>query len=194
VEVLLNSDFTEFVNAAGETLHAERHERFVPVAQIEHSPRFQDFCKTCPRYGKNLACPPNTPDFASYAGDAGAARIICFRIPLADPDKTTADQQRTDIRQAGKLLADELATYQKQGLKVAGAGGCRACETCAGESGGDTCHQPAERIFSLEAMGVDVSSLLKRNFGFSLEWNRDGQRANYLCTVGAVFYDDCQNN
>lgn len=190
----MGGDYIEFVNAAGETLRAERYERFVPVNKIEHSPRFQEYCKTCPNYSKNLACPPSTPDFISYVGETGAARVICFRIPLTSQSKTNRELQRADIRQGGKFLLAELTAAQKQGHRVAGAGGCRACETCAGEKGISICRKPGERIFSLEAMGVDVGALLKQAFGFGLEWQSNGQKTTFINTVGAVFYDDCQNN
>ncbi|MBI2849908.1 MAG: DUF2284 domain-containing protein [Chloroflexi bacterium] len=179
----------EFINSLVEILRAERYERFLPVAEIEHSRRFQEMCRTCPRYGKNLSCPPNTPDFIEYVGESSLARIICFQIYLANPQTTTVEQQLADVRQAGKLLAEELGLYLKQGHRVAGTGGCRSCETCAGEVGETFCRRPAERIFSLEAMGVDVGALLKRSFDIELEWNRGGQRASYLCTAGAIFYD-----
>lgn len=73
---------------------------------------------------------------------------------------------------------------------MAGSGYCHSCETCAAESGESVCRLPSERIFSLESMGVDVNALLKASFGFGLEWNKGTERANHLCVVGAVFYDE----
>lgn len=186
----MKSEFFEFTNSAGETVRCERHERLIPVAEIEHSPRFQELCRSCPNYGKNLACPPTTPYFTSYIGQAKTARVICYRLLLTSPDIISAEQQQKDTRQAMELLCKELGRYLSQGYKVAGAGHCRLCETCAGEEGETTCRKPAERIFSLEAMGVDVGSLLKKTFGFSLEWNKGADRARYMCVAGAVFYDE----
>ena len=97
---------------------------------------------------------------------------------------------RTVHREAGRLLAGELSQYLKQGHKVAGAGFCRSCPACAAESGEVVCRNPDERIFSLEAMGVNVDALLKKSFGFGLEWTRGDEKASYLCVPGAVLYDE----
>ncbi len=180
----------DIITSAGETLHAERHEQLIPVAQIEHAQRFQDYCRACPHYDKNFSCPPNTPDFTSYVGQARTARVICLRIPLSSAEAANVELQMKIVRDAGKSLGEELRTYLKQGHKVAGAGFCQACPTFAAENGKSICNKPAERIFSLEAMGVDVNALLKASFGFGLEWNKGTDRANYLCVVGAVFYDE----
>lgn len=188
----MKSNLIELINSTGETMRAERFEQLVPVAAIAHAQRFQDYCKTCPHYGKNLACPPSTPYFTDYVGKARTARVICYKVHLAAPQTTTADEQRAEIRKAGQFLAEELKPYLKQGHKVAGAGFCRACPTCAAEVGSNACNKPAERIFSLEAMGIDVAALIKQSFGFGLEWNTGTQRASYLCAAGAVFYDEKQ--
>jgi predicted metal-binding protein len=185
-------EFFEFTNSRGASIRAERHERLISVADIEHSPRFQELCRSCPNYGKNLACPPTTPYFTSYVGQARSARIICFRIPVTDQANMTPEQQKEDTRQAMDWLCRELGHYLSQGYKVGGAGHCQLCETCAGESGETVCRKPAERIFSLEAMGVAVGALLKKTFGFSLEWNKGDNLARYMCAVGAVFYDQDQ--
>ena len=181
-------DFIE-ISGAGATLQAERFEQIISVADIEHSQRFQDYCKSCPHYGKNLACPPSTPYFADYAGKSSSARVICYRISLTGAEPGV-ESQKTAHREAGQLLARELAQYLKQGHKVAGAGFCRSCPTCAAENGETVCRKPAERIFSLEAMGVNVDALLKKSFGFGLEWTRGNEKASYLCVPGAVIYDE----
>jgi predicted metal-binding protein len=180
----------EIISSVGTILHFERYERFIPMAEIEHAQRFRDMCGTCPHYGKNLSCPPNTPEFIDYIGQAGLARVLCFRVFLDKPETTTVTQQMADLRQVSKLLSDELGYYLKLGYRVAGNGGCRVCETCAGETGEAYCRKPSERIFSLEAMGVDVASLIKRCFDITLEWNREDKRARFLCAAGAVFYCD----
>ncbi len=169
-------------------MRAERFEQMIPVADIAHSRRFQELCKPCPHYGKNLACPPQSPYFPSYVADARSARVICFRIPLSSRE-TTVDEQKTIAREAAKALADELRSCLKQGHKVAGAGFCRSCPACVAESGGAVCCKPEERIFSLESMGVDVDSLLKKCFGFGLEWSKAERPASYLCVPGAVFHE-----
>lgn len=186
---LLKFESVEIVTGTGDSVRAERHEQLLPVSKIEHAQRFQDYCRTCPHYAKNLACPPNTPYFTSYVGKARTAHVICLRIPLAG-SQSAPEQQKSVIREVSKYLGEELRGYLKQGCKVAGSGYCRACEICAAEIGKTTCIKPKERIFSLEAMGVDVNALLKASFGFGLEWNKGAERANYLCVVGAIFYDE----
>lgn len=188
----MNSQDFEIINSVGGIFRAERYERFLPITEIGHSARFREMCRSCPRYGKNLSCPPNTPDFIEYVGAASLARVICFRVYLPNPEITTVDQQLAYVREAGKFLSVELRHYLRLGHRVAGNGGCRSCEACAGEAGETFCRKPAERVFSLEAMGVDVGVLLKRSFDIDLEWNRKGRRASYLCTAGAVFYDETQ--
>lgn len=110
----MKSEFIEIVSSTGEILSAERHEQLIPVGEIVHSPpRFQDFCRSCPRFGKNLARPPHSPAFPDFLGKARTARVICFRVPLATSGSTNLDQQRAGLRQTGRLLSVELKRHRE---------------------------------------------------------------------------------
>ena len=104
-------------------------------------------------------------------------------------ESVSGEQQKAYVSDASKFLGEELRGLLRKGYKVAGSGYCRACPTCAAANGFSVCDKPDERIFSLEAMGVDVGALLQASFGFGLEWNKSIERASHLCVVGAVFLD-----
>lgn len=83
------------------------------------------------------------------------------------------------------IIDRELRNIRKKGYIVAGSGSCRACKICGAKTK-IPCKKPSRRLYSLEALGVDVDFLVKECFGFHLQWyipNKESPR--YNCVVGA---------
>ena len=89
---------------------------------------------------------------------------------------------------ARSILTTELFKHREQGYTIAGSGTCVACEKCVIEDGDQRCKRPGERIYSLESLGVNVISLVKKCFNIDLDWNSDVITADFVSAVGAVFF------
>jgi predicted metal-binding protein len=149
---------------------------------------FSDLCRLgCVNYGKKLSCPPSSPPFTSFARGRSQLDVICFRIDLdCYADLTPYNRVRAANAILKSLIDRELLQAREEGFRVAGSGSCRACRPCAGKTGEQKCKRPGRRIFSLEAMGVNVDMLVQRCFGFPLAWYANKTAPAYTCTVGAI--------
>ena len=181
VEVLEHAD--DF----GAILFYEKHERVVEVNAIVHGERYKESCHLCPRFGKNLACPPHSPTFAEYLQGMKKAKVLCIRVPQEYFTHLPFEERsRACFRRARRLLSELLLEYRGKGHLIAGSGPCLACEECALAAGSDRCEKPEVRIYSLESLGVNVVGLVTRHFGIDLEWSVDERHADFVCAVGAI--------
>jgi predicted metal-binding protein len=171
-----------------EVFRYQRYEAGLPVAHFVCSEEVLAACAACPRYSRNLACPPHSPAFGDAVEGVGNARVICVRLPLGPVGGIPAEERyRKGFHAARSLLVEELLAERARGRRVLGSGPCRACDPCAAEENDTVCRNPAERIFSLESTGVNVVALLRTCFDLGLEWTAEGHAPDFVCSVGAVF-------
>jgi predicted metal-binding protein len=153
-----------------------------------HQDYFISLCrKNCPNYNSKYSCPPFCPPFDTYLGNCPEISVICYQFDLEQYHPLPVYHRIRAANSIMKSLIDkELLDYRSQGFKVAGSGSCRACKPC-GRKVNQPCKKPEKRIYSLEAMGVDVNSLVKTCFGFELQWYKKGEpNPEYTCVVGAI--------
>jgi predicted metal-binding protein len=92
------------------------------------------------------------------------------------------------------MIDRELLKYKSQGFLVAGSGSCRACKPCGAKTG-VPCKKPERRIYSLEAMAVDVNHLVETAFDFPLQWYRKNcPFPEYTCVVGGILHNEDQTD
>ncbi len=177
---------TDGINGA--LLQYEHYQAFLPVAEFNRKKKFKYGCKGCPVHGKNLSCPPYSPGFTQYLGTPAMAKVICIRMPLVSFEHSLPEERyRLCFRRAKSILEKELYVYRERGFLVAGSGECLACEECVIVRGSDKCRKPEKRIYSLESLGISLTSLVESCFDFELEWSGDGKTAEFICSIGAVF-------
>lgn len=151
--------------------------------------KFNLLCfNNCKNYGLKYSCPPFSPIFFKFTKKKGKVIVICFQFNL---DQYTNLNIYNSIRAGNSILKSlierELLSLRQKGFIVAGSGSCRACKSC-GAKIGVPCKKPDRRIYSLEALGVNVNQLVKDCFGFKLQWYIPGKEIpEYTCVVGAVF-------
>lgn len=187
----IKMDVLEYVDESGTAYYIEKFERLLPISEVEHDNSYKLSCEACKKYGKNLVCPPYSPSFLSHIENAKAAKVICLRLPQEYFNHMVSEERyRTCFRKARSLLVDILLDYRKKGYIIAGSGPCLACEQCAVELNSKQCKDPDKSIYSLESLGTNLITLVKKCFNINLEWSSDEQYADFVCAVGAVFFDD----
>jgi predicted metal-binding protein len=179
----------ETVDESGKSVFYEKYTAITGVSDFEWGPRYKGFCEACPEFGKRFSCPPHSPFFLEYVGEARKAIVICVRFPGEQFSHLSgkADYLTRFFKKAGKVLADVLLGYRSRGHMIAGSGPCLACERCGAETGLEACPNPGKQIYSLESLGVNVAGLCKKALDLDLEWGTDGRPAGHVCAVGAVF-------
>ncbi len=181
----------EHKDAAGTTLYYEQYEAVISVSSFDHAEKYKIACEACHKFGKNFACPPHSPYFPDYLVEQRYARVLCVRMPQEYfKDIIQEKIYRKCFRTARSILVEELLRYRKQGYLVAGSGFCLACDICAVEQGAVKCNKPSKKIYSLESLGINLTSLTSRCFGFDLEWSVNEQASDFVCSLGAVFTNE----
>lgn len=148
----------------------------------------EDLCKKgCLNYHKKYSCPPYSPPFTNHFKDIKNIVIFCYSIELEQYAPLNHYQRIKASNSVLKSLLDkELRNHIQKGRRVAGSGSCRACKSC-GAKQNIPCKKIEKKIYSLEAMGVDVDELVRICFGFNLEWySKITPTPKTTCVVGAV--------
>lgn len=168
-------------------------EQFTSVIQINdfevNQSYYSKLCESgCRNYCKKYSCPPFSPSFSDFLGTSLVVQVLCYRLDLSQfAPIAVYSRIRAGNSVLKSLIDKKLTAFKAQGFKVAGSGSCRACKIC-GAKLNVPCKKPDRRIYSLEALGVDVNSLVLDAFGFPLQWYLKGRDIpDYTCTVGAVF-------
>jgi len=143
--------------------HGAHKAALISPAALRYDEKFLQACEQnlCGRYGKNYTCPPHVGDIRALIAKLQACEhaLVWQTIsPLEDSfdfeGMQAAQQQHNAITIA---IADDLRSTLPHAIAL-GAGGCFLCRTCAAETS-EPCRHPTRAISSLEAHGVDVSSI-----------------------------------
>ena len=122
-------DVIEYVNGFDKKYCYEHYEAVLAISDIEQGKKYKIACEACPRFGKNLACPPYSPSFLGFIEGAKTAKVICIRLPTDYFDQPTSEERyRACFRMARGLLVEELLRYREDGYTIAGSGTCLACD------------------------------------------------------------------
>lgn len=178
----------EHVNPSGATLHYERYETVIPLSAMDYDRKYKVACEACHNFGKNLACPPYSPNLREHITTETYAKVLCIRMPQEYfRDVIQENMYRQCFRTARGILVEELLQYRRKGYAIAGSGYCLACDVCAVAEGSDICKKPDKKIYSLESLGVNLTQLTKVCFDFDLEWSAHDHAADFVCSIGAIF-------
>jgi predicted metal-binding protein len=131
----------------------------LPVSALTFSPALLECCKTnvCGNYNKSWACPP-----ACESIEEQKKKILLFNnflvfTTMHNLEDSFDYEGITKGRELHLLLTAELKKALGD-VPVYGAGNCPVCKTCAFPS---PCLFPEKKISSVEAAGIDVTSLSK---------------------------------
>jgi predicted metal-binding protein len=179
------------INGSNETdrpLRIFKYQNRLSIAVVEYSARIKRECETCKNYQRNFSCPPHSPFFPAHAGGAREIEVLCYRTPLIKAGNIpSGEAARLAFTRVRGLLLAELMAARAAGHVIAGSGACSVCQTCAGEAVTEACRSPANRIYSLESLGVNVAALSEKAFQLKLEWSDEKQVARFVSAIGAVF-------
>ena len=158
-------------------------------------PRFHVFCRTCPCYDRNWACPEFDFDPLTVWSRYRWLHLTAFWIEFAP------DQPRSGFEPSA-LIEDVLAMHRHEkrhahrrlmSMRAAspdsfplGVGECLLCTECT-RSQGLPCRIPDQLVHSIESLGGDVEATMRVLFGHTLQWS-DGRTLpdRYLHLIGLL--------
>ena len=140
---------------------------FIPSSLLRPDLKIRNYCvdNRCGCYGKHLMCPPNTGTI-NEADRKFSCFKTCILIQYARPLDVQKDPE--GLAQTKRKLHHivlETEKYFRRKLKHRAVWGliggtCALCEECAGFQD-EPCPYPEKARTSLEALGIDVMSLLE---------------------------------
>ena len=146
---------------------------------------FTNLCKEgCPNYNTNHTCPPNSPTFTDYAKNYQSSLVIAMYMNI--PKNKNMDETHQYLR---GVLSDLLIHLEKRvnGLLTDG-GRCMYCKECTCVEN-LPCRFPEKLRFSMEAMGIDLSSLCENLLNHSMMWNKNDEDS-YCTVIGSVNFNN----
>jgi predicted metal-binding protein len=121
----------------------------------------------CDSYGRNAACPPNTPTVDQcrcFFDEYEAGVILHFSRAVEQPEDRYDWTREVNKRLLELERAVFMLGYEKAFLLFMDC--CRLCAECAGTR--EACKQPVAARPSPEGMAVDVFSTVRR-YGYPIE-------------------------
>ncbi|WP_297506689.1 DUF2284 domain-containing protein [Thermococcus sp.] len=140
-------------------------EKEVAASSIVVSPRPVWKCRACLMYSKRPSCPPHAPDWREakeWVGSFRKALLVKFSINMEDFEE--------EKRKALLWLLKREAELFKEGKLYAMAlfpGNCNLCDDCPFERG-QACRMPEKVRPSVDAVGIELSSLVDIDFSESV--------------------------
>jgi predicted metal-binding protein len=131
----------------------------LPVSSLVFSPALLESCKTnvCGNYNKSWSCPPACESVEEQKKKIFSYNnFLVFTTMHTLEDSFDYEGMKKGMRRHLLLTAELKKTLVD--VPVYGAGSCPVCKTCAFPS---PCIFPEKKITSVEAAGIDVTSLSK---------------------------------
>ena len=158
---------------------------------------FEECCSKCPNYGQTWSCPPYDFDPMDIWREYKTFYITAKKVitPKELLEKTYSLEEL--IRLGGQLtmssytsMDKELKAMQEQfpESRIIGGGKCMICgkEGCA-RLKGEPCRFPDQMSYSIESLGGNVETVLKRYFNEKIYWGADGHLApSYIRVAGLL--------
>ena len=138
----------------------------IAAKQIETSSCFRDICASnaCGMYGRCYMCPPDVGTIEQLMSEVKNYDYALVYQTVNGIEDSYDFEGMVEAKKKSYPIAQNLRKFfADMGIPKAlhlGAGGCGVCSRCAKQTG-EPCRFPALAIPSLEAYGINVSTLAK---------------------------------
>jgi len=141
-----------------------QYERIIPAERIKITPRPVWKCRSCEFFGKNPSCPPYVPSWQGtreFVKSYKKALLIKFQVNMKEFEKEKKEILLYLLKKERELLSEYPYAY------AVFPGACNLCEVCEFEKFG-RCPTPQKVRPSLDALGIEIASIVKINFNESV--------------------------
>lgn len=165
------------------------------VLQYEEQVKFKELCKDgCPNYKMKWSCPPYSPFYHDISKDCVFLTVCLLTVQLYQFDYINRDYLK--IKAANSILksrADKMLRENVSGkCKGISTGSCRLCKPCRCKLE-EPCRNPNKVMYSFEALGINVSCMIKDLFNFELQWYSKGLLPEYTSVVVGILSEEKVN-
>lgn len=156
-------------------------------------------CKAgCKNYERNGGCPPFAPSCNEIIEKFRDSIIVYIKLLTEDYPPTSLSSNhyiRWNFTESfmPRLLRNIIKpiTELLAGISLS-SGHCSSCRPCNLKLGNKICLNPCNRTFSMEATGIDVSSLMATYSNSPIQWWKKDDPLyipEYQMRVGIIFYN-----
>lgn len=149
---------------------------------------FHECCKLgCPNYGMKWSCPPYAPDYGAYVRDYKLLTVFLLKAELSQFSYIKNDYLK--IKAANSILKSRidntLRFFKNDETHYISTGSCRLCKPCKRKLN-IPCAHPDLMSYSFEAMGINVTHLVRDLFEEELLWYSKKMLPQYTCVVAGL--------
>lgn len=162
------------------------HSAHIDTRDIPFNPDFREQCEqnVCGNYQKNWMCPPNVGDFAELKEKALQYKQgILFQTVHQLEDSFDFEGMQEGMAEQSRILRTFLGWIGENNLITdflsLGIGPCPVCSRCS-ILDGQECRLPEQAVASVEAYGIDVTSLVKH---YGIPYNNGVNTVSYVSLV-----------
>ena len=163
------------------------------IAMYCNKEKFENLCRLgCPNYAKKWSCPPYSPIYNNFADGFQNLCIVLLGLNLDELEYIKQDYLK--IKAANSMLKSRVDRVLRSCMdvdeKYISTGSCRLCRVCRKKTG-ESCAHLTMRTFSFEALGINVSEMVKEVFELDLLWYKRGVLPKYTCVVAGLLTNEC---
>lgn len=161
------------------------------ISRFRDFERFNAYCRECPQYNRNWACPPFTTDIDNKLSQYKSLLFHTTKIIPSRADIPLSESRKL-IRPVRIELERKFSTLEEAcgGLFMGFAGSCPYCpENSCARLRSEPCRFPRLCHPSLEAYGFDLCRAVSEIFGFEILWSRNDKVPEYLTLVCGLFHN-----
>ena len=162
------------------------------IALYCNKEQFEILCRVgCPNYCKKWSCPPYSPLYNDFS--SGFQYLCVVLLGLNLDELRYIKQDYLKVKAANSILKSRVDRTLRMCItadeKYVSTGSCRLCKPCRKKIE-KPCAHPKIRTFSYEALGVNVSAMVKDIFNVSLLWYKRGSLPLYTCVVAGLLTNE----
>ena len=139
---------------------------FIDPKELEFNNRIRWICENeCPMYGKSWACPPGVGSLNQCKGKCLVHENCLLISSIVEVDDIADMEETLATRPDHEALTNEVADIMRSlgaDPYILSTEACTVCEKCA-ILDGEPCRFPEKMVSSMEAYGMLVLEICKRN-------------------------------
>ncbi len=155
--------------------------------------RFFNYCKACPNFNRLYSCPPFDQNMNDYLKPYPFITLVALQLFYTEEEIKKYCGKEACMKYTKKTLSSVSDALKEAFLTLEsiypntlslGIGGCNICEKCNRQEG-KPCRYPDKMRISPEALGFDVTAILKKYFDINVCWSK-GTLPQYYTLMGAI--------
>lgn len=161
------------------------------MVKYEEKDKFDSLCQNgCPNYNQKWSCPPLAPSYSRFV--SAYEKIIVVVISTTLDQFSYIKNDYLKVKAANTIMKSRidkvLRSFLSNDSYYISTGSCRMCKPCKRKLN-QACAHPDKMTYSFEALGINVSEMVKDLFDFELLWYKKKSLPEYTSVVAGIVFN-----